>query len=175
MPGTYTVTETPPAGFTTTSPTVLTVAVPPGGLTGQNFGLNTVSSLSGSVYVDVNNDGTREANEPGIAGVTVTLTGTSISNNAVSLTTTTAADGSFVFANLPASNGAGYTVTETQPAGYGEGKDAAGSSGGNIAMQDAISAVVLGANVNAVGYLFGEISAFSQRHHRRHSLRGQQR
>ena len=157
--GIYVLFETPPAGFTTTSPTYIIVTLPPGGLGNQNFGLTTTSRLAGSVYVDANNDGNREASEAGIAGVTVNLTGTNNLNNAVILTTTTAADGSFVFSNLQPSNAAGYTLTETQPAGYGEGKDKAGSAGGNIAVQDVISGVVIGANVMANGYLFGEVSA----------------
>ncbi len=156
--GLYTVTETPPAGFTTTSPTVINITLPPGGLGNQNFGLTAGSRLAGSVYFDSNNDGIRQASEPGIGGVTVKLTGTNNLNNPVSVTITTAADGTFVFENLVPSNAAGYTVTETQPAGYGEGKDLAGTAGGSIAVQDVISGVFLGANVNATGYLFGEIS-----------------
>lgn len=38
VPGTYTITETPPAGYRSTSPIVLKVTVPLAGLTNQNFG-----------------------------------------------------------------------------------------------------------------------------------------
>ncbi len=174
VPGSYTITEAPPAGFSTTSPTVLNVSVPPSGLAGQNFGINPSSSLAGSVYIDFNNDGIRQGGEPGISNVTVTLTGTDSLNNAVSRTTTTAADGSFTFVNLPASNLAGYTLTETQPAAYGQGKDAAGSAGGNTATQDVVSGIAIAGPVSATGYLFGESSA-GPGHGLGHGVRGQQR
>lgn len=51
-------------------------------------------SLSGSVYIDVNANGTRDAGEAGIADVQVTASGPQ------TLTTWTAFDGSFGFANL---------------------------------------------------------------------------
>src|SRR5207253_1950771 len=63
------------------------------------------------------------------------------------------------FSNLPASNAAGYTITETQPAGFGQGKDRAGTAGGTTTIQDVIGGAVLGAHVSATGYLFGEASA----------------
>src|SRR5207247_4934593 len=109
----------------------------------QNFGLSTASSLSGSTYFDANNDGNRKPSEAGVAGVTVTLTGTNNLGNPVSRTTTTGADGSFLFANLLPSNGAGYTITETQPAGFGQGIARAGTASGNVAVQDVISSIVL--------------------------------
>jgi len=72
------------------------------------------SSISGFVYEDSGNDGVKGAGEAGIAGVTVKLTGTDDLGNPVSLTTTTAADGSYSFATLRPGT---YTVVETQPAG----------------------------------------------------------
>ncbi len=162
IPGNYSIVETPPAGLATTSPTTLQVTVPPGGLTGQNFGLSSASSVSGTVFFDPNNDGVQQVGEPGIADVTVTLTGKDVNGNSVSQTITTAADGSYRFTGLLASNGAGYTVAETQPAVYGQGIDTAGTpKNGSIsqtATNDAVSGVSLGTGANLVNYNFGETS-----------------
>lgn len=65
-------------------------------------------SVSGTAWTDANGDGIVGVNEPPIAGATVTLTGTDLFGNPVSLTSTTGADGSYSFADvLPGS----YTVT----------------------------------------------------------------
>lgn len=54
--------------------------------------------------------------------MTVTLTGTDMYGNPVSLTTTTATGtGNYAFNNLTPGN---YTLTETQPAGFVDGTDA---------------------------------------------------
>ena len=53
-----------------------------------------------------------------IAGTTVTLTGKDEFGNTVSKTTTTGSSGQYSFTGLNPSNAAGYTVTETPPAGY---------------------------------------------------------
>lgn len=119
-------------------------------------------SLSGLVYLDNNDNGSREPDEQGIPGVTVTLTGTTADGTAVcgtllplsACTTVTAADGTYHFDGLP--NGT-YRVNEAQPAAYQDGRDTAGSGGGAAggAGSDAISAVQInGADV--IGYLFGE-------------------
>jgi len=78
--------------------------------------------VSGKVYVDTNNNGVPDGGEAGIAGVVMHLTGTDINGTAVSRDTTTAADGSYSFANLVPSNASGYTITEIQPAQYKDGK-----------------------------------------------------
>ena len=62
-------------------------------------------------------DGVHQVGEPFIAGTTVILTGVDANNAAVNLTQTTAADGSYLFANLLSGT---YTVTETQPAAYND-------------------------------------------------------
>jgi protocatechuate 3,4-dioxygenase beta subunit len=120
------------------------------------FDTNAVKgSLAGFVYCDADNDGVKDAGEAGIGGVTIKLTGTDYLGRAVNLTTTTAADGSYKFTDLYKSNAAGYTITETQPGGYADGKDAVGSLGGTLG-NDVLSAIVLGAGQNGVHYDFGE-------------------
>ena len=152
VPGNYRIVESPPGGFTPDTSVALSVTVPAAGLLNQNFGLTTpTGSLAGEVFVDFNNNGTQQPGEPGISAVTVTLT-----SGAFTTSTTTLADGSYIFTNLPAGT---YTVTETQPVGYAQGQDRAGTSGGNAGVQDVISAVTLGVGVNATGYTFGELGA----------------
>src|SRR5207248_802279 len=111
----------------------------------------------GFVYVDANNDGNKDPGEAGIAGVTVTLTGTDDLGQAVSRTATTAGDGSYNFDNLRPGT---YTLSETQPAGYVDGKDTIGTPGGTTA-NDQFSNIVLGAGVDGTDNNFGELAPSS--------------
>ena len=101
--------------------------------------IETFSSLAGTVEVD---DGTP------IEGVTITLTGTDINGDPVSETTTTDEFGNCLFDGLLAGE---YTVTETQPDGFDDETDVVGSEGGVLA-NDEISAIPLGAGVDATDY-----------------------
>ena len=69
------------------------------------------STLAGRVFHDADNDGVDDG-EAGIGGVTVTLSG------AADMTTTTAADGSYSFADLLPGN---YIITESQPIDFLDG------------------------------------------------------
>jgi RHS repeat-associated protein/uncharacterized repeat protein (TIGR01451 family) len=129
-PGTYTVTQTQPAGWVDGTDRVGTPAFgatvsandtlgvftlpagPDAASTGNNFGEREVA-LGGSVFADANWNGRRDAGEAGLAGVTVTLKDAA---GATLATTATLADGSYTFG--PRAPGL-YTVVETQPAGYG--------------------------------------------------------
>ena len=135
----------------------------------------TRASLAGTVFQDRDrvgaNGGTPQAPplEPRIPGVSLTLAGTDAYGNAVSLATTTDASGTYVFNDLSPSNAAGYTVTETQPAGFvnspanppaaGAGSPSAGGTyaAGGAAGDSSFSAVVLGGNVSATNYNFPEV------------------
>ena len=90
-------------------------------------------SLSGVVYVDTNNNGVQDSGEVGVGGVTVTLTKTS-GPVTFSMSTTTAADGSYSFAESagfkPAVAGT-YTLTETSPIYFVDGKDTPGATCGH--------------------------------------------
>ncbi|MEJ1959219.1 MAG: SdrD B-like domain-containing protein [Nitrosomonadales bacterium] len=81
-------------------------------------------SISGTVYLDANDNGVLDGGETGIAGVTITLTGTAADGTtAISATTTTSASGVYSFSGLPnAKSPTGYTITETQPGAYLHGK-----------------------------------------------------
>ena len=122
--------------------------------TSNNFGEVRPASLAGRVYRDADYNNAASAGDPGLAGVTVTLTGTDMFGNPVSTTATTASGtGNYAFNNLlPGS----YVVTETQPAAFADGSDAAGTAGGT-AGNDVVSAIALRSNVTGTGYDFGEL------------------
>jgi uncharacterized repeat protein (TIGR01451 family) len=122
---------------------------------GYNFG-EWAGSLSGRVYHDADDNGAYNGADIGLAGVTVTLTGTPAFGAALNQSTVTAADGSYSFTGLPASNGGGFTLTETQPVDYANRTTAAGTPAGSGTTGTAISGIVLGGGVDGTGYLFGE-------------------
>jgi hypothetical protein len=165
-PGTYTITETQPAGFLDGKDTIGT----PGGTTGQdvfsnivlpqdfdgvnnNFGELLPSSLAGFVYVDANNDGIFQPGESPIPNVTVTLTGTDDLGALVNIVDTTDANGLYLFENLRPGT---YTITETQPAGFLDGKDTIGTPGGTTG-EDVFSNIVLIQDFDGVNNNFGEL------------------
>ena len=76
------------------------------------------SSLGDHVWVDLNRDGIQQPAEPTAGGIPVTLTGTDDLGNAVSLSTTTDAGGTYGFAHLRSSGNGPYVVTFGLPAGY---------------------------------------------------------
>ncbi len=132
-------------------------------LTNYQFG-EISSSLSGRVYIDNNDNGIIDGSEIGIAGVTVTLSGTTNGGQNIctyltglippaSCAATTLADGSYTFSNLPAGT---YTLSETHPSAYLDGRETAGTSGGNISTNDVISAITLAAGTASTNNLFGE-------------------
>jgi fimbrial isopeptide formation D2 family protein/uncharacterized repeat protein (TIGR01451 family) len=121
-----------------------------------NFGELRPSSISGTVYHDRNRNGTRDIDEPGIPGVPVTLTGIDNRGVTINLSVLTDAAGNYFFGSLLPGL---YSLTETQPADFRQGTNAIGSSGGNELAIDVIGNIRLGVGVDAVQYLFGEISA----------------
>jgi uncharacterized membrane protein len=110
------------------------------------------SSLSGLVFEDFNDDGQVDFGEQGIAGVSITLSGTDDLGNSVRLSQKTDAAGTYLFANLRPGS---YTLTETQPAGYGQGIDSVGTAGGSLAATDQFF-VQLGQGVHGLNYNYGE-------------------
>lgn len=120
---------------------------------GLNFGQAPVAtppapaSISGTVFLDANNDGVQQQAEAGIAGVTLKLT-------PGNLTATTDANGNYNFGNLTIGT---YTLTETQPNNVIQGINTAGTLGGVVDPQqvDVISQIVVN-GVNGTGYTFAE-------------------
>lgn len=142
-------------------------------LTGYNFGeRGNGARVTGYVFADANNNGVRDAGEAPIAGVTVTLTGTSQAGAPVSMTTTTGADGAFAFTDVPPSNVTGYALTETQPQGFADGRTVIAPSlpgdpgstkpvaaGGN----DVITGVLVAPGSTRGDYIFAELPIVGSR------------
>ena len=117
--GNFTLTETVPTGFVQTAPP------PPGTISatinfaqrssaGNLFGNRALTAMvSGVKFNDANGNGTRDAGEEGMAGVTIRLTD---SANVVR-TTTTDGSGSFSFTGLTPGT---YVVSEVVPAGFAQ-------------------------------------------------------
>jgi ice-binding like protein/SdrD B-like protein len=73
-------------------------------------------SITGTKFVDVNGDGVRQAGEPGLPGITIFLEGNCNDRlDAGEVRTTTNADGSYVFSDVPAGT---YKVREVVPSGW---------------------------------------------------------
>ena len=153
-----------PQTFTNTA-SVLTSSLDTNGgsnpAAGNNFNSGSVSvnssSIAGRVFRDFNNDGLVTAGaDTGIAGVTMTLSGTSFDGVAINRTVTTDASGNYVFSFIPQGS---YTVTQgtVSETNLVDGIDTAGNAGGSTTVNDVISAISLPANTPATGYTFAEI------------------
>ncbi len=121
----------------------------------NNFAEYQPGELSGFVYDDVDNSGTMDSGEAGLAGVTITLSGTSGGQSITARVLTTASDGSYRFDMLAPGT---YTVTETQPANATDGKEKAGTTGGSISVNDVISAIPLTYAGKSERNLFGDLA-----------------
>jgi len=142
--------------------------------TGYNFGEERPSaSLSGRVVWDTDSSNTIGGTDMGIGSVRITITCTAGPACTVgeSYSVQTDANGNYAFVagatNILDGNGnplasfeglysGSWSVVETQPAGYLDGADLAGSAGGNTSVNDTISAVTLGVGEQATDYDFLE-------------------
>ncbi len=179
LPGTYQLDETQPAGTADGPEHVGTVGgaargtANPAGVndrigaitlgsedagTGYDFG-ERGGQIAGHVYVDSNGNGLRDAGEPPIAGVSLTLTGRSESGVAVAMQATTGTDGGYVFDGVLPSDATGYTLGETQPVTFADGKETAGrlngTPSGTVSANDRISGLLYTGG-SGEGYDFGE-------------------
>jgi SdrD B-like domain len=115
-------------------------------------------SISGYVYVDVNNNGIFESNESPIGGVTITLTGSQESCKNLNVSTTTNASGFYQFNNLAPCT---YSLTQTQPTNYNSGITSAGTVNGvvvgNVNVTNKIDNAVLKSGQNSINNNFGEL------------------
>ena len=106
------------------------------------------AGLSGYVYVDLNNNGLKDANESGIQGAIVTATNQS---TGASTSTTTAADGSYTFVGLIPGT---YALTETQPGFFSDGRDT--RFGVDSPINDVFAGIALAPSAAETGFNFGE-------------------
>lgn len=166
----YRISETQPEGYgngTENTGNVITIAdLPVAGSTGHDFG-EVLASLAGAVYEDFsataanNNNGAFDSSENPIANVSIRLTGTDLAGQTVDITVQTLANGTYAFTDLlPPEAGTTYTVTETQPATYIDGRHTPGNAAtpGNATTANVIDGIVIGAGQQATGYLFGELA-----------------
>ena len=84
-----------------------------------------LGEITGSVFIDLNNNGVQEPGETGIENVEVTLTGMDVFGNAVDITVLTDVNGQYTFTGL---NAGFYTLSQTQPEGFTDGIDAGESA-----------------------------------------------
>jgi hypothetical protein len=113
-----------------------------------------LATLSGYVYADINNNGRRDFFEMGISGVEVLLQGLQATGDIVKLTTLTDERGDYRFTNLAPGD---YSVTETQPLKFIQGKEnEVGSAGGAALGSDRFTEIDLTAGAAAMHYNFGE-------------------
>lgn len=90
-------------------------------------------SIAGFVYLDSNNNGARDGNEKGLAGVLITMTGFDANDQPLpTRTTVTDANGNYSFDAVEPGI---YTVRQTQPGNYVDGIDVAGNGVTNTAQQ----------------------------------------
>jgi uncharacterized repeat protein (TIGR01451 family) len=169
-PGTYTVTETQPAGGyidgkdangtgannqgVLTNDTITgVVLVANDNSINNNFGEIKTASISGYSFVDSDRSGGLNTGDKRLENTSVALTGTDFAGNAVSFTTVTDADGFYEFAGLLPGT---YVVTEVQPAGWVTGPDSAGMNGGT-ATTNKIAGIALQSGDAAKNYNLGEL------------------
>jgi SdrD B-like domain len=110
------------------------------------------SQISGLVYVDQNGDGVAQDTEPRLAGVAITLTGTSADGDSVTMTATTDAGGIYLFQGLEAGT---YAIQATAPAGYVAGPSSVGAFGGTTGL-NVTTNVSIPQGQSSGGYNFGE-------------------
>lgn len=115
--------------------------------------------LSGTVFEDINADNVRQAGDPALAGVELTLL--ELVNGkyvATGLTTTTDANGYYHFDNLLPGT---YSVVETQPGGYlsvgATAGNVGGSTRGSVDSPNSIVGVALLGGDNSVHNDFAEV------------------
>jgi hypothetical protein len=128
-----------------------------GGQTGSGYNFAEVPMVDplGSVFVDVNSNGILDSGEPGVAGVTITLTGSDIFNQTISRSTQTDGSGSYRFAGLAPGI---YSIIETPPVGFIDGRPQNGSPpAAMVAPHQFIGIDLTRAPFFGSGYNFGEL------------------
>jgi hypothetical protein len=117
----------------------------------NNFAEVTPSSVSGSVYLDIDGDGVKGSGEAGLSGITISLLD---SGGSVVATTITDSNGSYQFTGLSAG---AYGIAESHPVGYRNGASTVGNGGGTVVSPDRVTGIALATETSATGYNFGDV------------------
>ena len=136
--GTFTIEEMPMSGYVqTTAPAVYSETTTEGqDINGVNFGDFAFATVSGEVFGDLQDDGTLETGDPGLAGWTVDLLNSASKDVA---TTITGTNGDYSFGGVGPGT---YSVSPVAQAGYRQTAPSSGglsvtaSSGAEIGGQD---------------------------------------
>lgn len=119
------------------------------------------SSLAGTVYRDLDNGATASVSDQdpgdlGIEGVEMTLTGTAVDGEMITLMVNTGTDGTYSFPTLPQGT---YRVIRgvVNETGFVTGQNTIGTSGGTLPSAAEAEGISLPANTAATGYDFAEI------------------
>ena len=126
-PGTYVLYPVVPAGYVLTQPTAgaYTVTVTAGGTaSGYAIGIVPFGTVTGTVYDDVNGNGTQDVGEVGLAGVTVYVDVNYNGLDSLDITGTTDATGHYMITGVP---GGTHTLRDVVPAGDTQTAPASGS------------------------------------------------
>jgi serine-aspartate repeat-containing protein C/D/E len=164
-PGVYSVRETQPTGYlqagqmtgsaggdATQTDILSQIPITAGAaLTDYNFCEYLPASISGYVHIDTIMNCLFDAGEQPLENITVELLS---ADGTVLETTTTNAEGLYRFDSLLPGE---YTVRETQPTGYFEGGQLAGSGGGNDANLNRIEHIPLASGAQLTDYNFCEL------------------
>jgi uncharacterized repeat protein (TIGR01451 family) len=123
-------------------------------LTSQSNVTVNASTLAGQVFLDANQDGVNQFGDFGMGQVLVTLTGVDHLGQTIERTTATDSAGQYSFAGLRPGT---YRLVQVQPANISDGRDYAGSFGGQVT-DDLIDSIVIprGARSIVSGYNFTE-------------------
>jgi hypothetical protein len=114
--GNYVVKVTPPLHWrnSNASGNGDTIGLQPGqAVTSLQFGQTDDATVAGSVFLDANRDGKKQAKEAGLSGWTVTLT--AAGSSSATFTTTTDGSGNYTFGAVPVGN---YQLSIVETAGY---------------------------------------------------------
>ena len=111
------------------------------------------SNIGGFVFLDVNNDANKAAEETGIEGVRMTLTGTTLRNTPVSLQATTGPNGDYLFPDLEPGN---YDLGQSQPANAKDGLESFASPGTSAGNDRATVSIPIAGGVDSRNNNFGE-------------------
>lgn len=109
-PGGYWLEEIDLPGYGSTTPNLRSLSVENGGAGVANFGDQASGSVAGLVFLDINGNGIREANESGLAEVSISISGAGVERVAI-----TSVEGRYSFTDLGPGN---YTIEETDPSGF---------------------------------------------------------